>query len=114
MATVCNSGWSKIDKYYTKTSESPAYAAAVVLHPANKWQEIENNWSSEWIPPAKAMVKKLWETEYKPKTTTLPKLTSKSTSTSTSTSNSTKNTYKEWHDQKKRAQAPMDKYDRFI
>jgi hypothetical protein len=29
-----NSGWSKLDKHYTLTSDSPAYTAALVLNPA--------------------------------------------------------------------------------
>ena len=61
MATACNSGWAKLDKYYSKTSDSPAYAAVVVLHPPNKWQEIENSWCPEWIPLAKSMVKQYIE-----------------------------------------------------
>jgi hypothetical protein len=28
--------WTKLGKYYRKTSDSPAYAAAVVLYPLNK------------------------------------------------------------------------------
>jgi hypothetical protein len=36
MATTCNSSWIKLDKYYSKTSDSPAYAAAIVLYPSNK------------------------------------------------------------------------------
>jgi hypothetical protein len=31
-----NSGWSKLDKYYSLTSDSPAYTAALVLNPAFK------------------------------------------------------------------------------
>jgi hypothetical protein len=31
-----NSGWSKLVKYYEKTSDSPAYVAALVLNPAYK------------------------------------------------------------------------------
>jgi hypothetical protein len=83
MATACNSGWTKLNKYYSKTSDSPAYAAAVVLHPSNKWQEIENSWCPEWIPSAKHMVKQFWESEYKPKVGILSESSFNSTSTST-------------------------------
>jgi len=41
MAPCINSAWSKLNKYYTKTSESPAYISALVLHPAFKWEYIE-------------------------------------------------------------------------
>jgi hypothetical protein len=36
IAPSCNSGWAKLDKYYSKTVDSPAYATAVVLNPLNK------------------------------------------------------------------------------
>jgi hypothetical protein len=32
MAPSCTSGWAKLDKYYSKPVDSPAYAAAVVLN----------------------------------------------------------------------------------
>ena len=38
MTTYINSGWAKLDKYYSLTSDSPAYIGAFVLHPAFKWQ----------------------------------------------------------------------------
>ena len=31
-----NSTWSKLDKYYTKTSESPVYITTLVLDPSIK------------------------------------------------------------------------------
>ncbi|OWT42315.1 transposase-like protein [Pochonia chlamydosporia 170] len=37
MAPMYNSGWAKLDKYYRLTDESPAYVAAIVLHPSHKW-----------------------------------------------------------------------------
>lgn len=40
-----NSGWSKLAKYYDKTSDSPAYVAALVLNPAFKWEYIEKTWN---------------------------------------------------------------------
>ncbi|KAK2923067.1 HAT, C-terminal dimerization domain [Fusarium oxysporum f. sp. vasinfectum] len=36
----CNLGWMKLDKYYTLTEDSPAYLAALVLHPAFRWPSI--------------------------------------------------------------------------
>jgi hypothetical protein len=53
IAPSCNSGWAKLDTYYSKTVNSPAYTAAVVLNPSNIWQALEANWGSKWIPPAK-------------------------------------------------------------
>lgn len=47
MAPMYNSGWAKLDKYYRLTDESPAYVAAVVLHPSHKWHYIHENWKRE-------------------------------------------------------------------
>jgi hypothetical protein len=64
-----NSGWSKLVKYYDKTSDSPAYVAALVLNPAYKWEYIENNWEQTWIPGARESVAGLWKSKYRPNTT---------------------------------------------
>jgi hypothetical protein len=61
MASRVNSAWSKLDKYYTKTNDSAAYVAALVLDPCMKWEYINSTWESEWIPDAKAMVVQLWK-----------------------------------------------------
>jgi hypothetical protein len=42
LAPMLNSGWSKFDKYYRLTEESPAYTAALVLNPKRKWRYVEN------------------------------------------------------------------------
>ena len=63
-----NSGWSKLDKYYTLTSDSPAYIAALVLNPAFKWEYIEKTWPKEWIPQARESVASLWKSKYRPTT----------------------------------------------
>jgi hypothetical protein len=64
--TNINLGWSKIDEYYNRTKESPAYVASLVLHPQYKWQWIEAEWKDfpSWIIEAKEMVAELWK-EYK-------------------------------------------------
>ena len=31
---MINSGWNKIEKYYTKSDDSPAYAIAIILNPS--------------------------------------------------------------------------------
>ena len=33
IASRVNLAWSKLDKYYTKTNDSPIYIAALVLNP---------------------------------------------------------------------------------
>ena len=65
MGPMYNSGWAKLDKYYRLTDESPAYVAAIVLHPSHKWHYIEETWRRDWIHPAKKSVQTLWE-EYRP------------------------------------------------
>jgi hypothetical protein len=67
---MLNSGWSKFDKYYRLTEESPAYTAALVLNPKRKWRYIENHWKKSWHKAAKDMVKRIWETEYRPMSST--------------------------------------------
>jgi hypothetical protein len=66
MSTCINSGWAKLDKYYALTSNTPAYVGALVLHPAYKWQYIEEHWMREWWGPAKAALEQLWREKYMP------------------------------------------------
>lgn len=40
IALMFNSGWAKMEKYYTLTDESPVYIAALVLRPSYKWNYI--------------------------------------------------------------------------
>jgi hypothetical protein len=65
-----NLGWDKLNKYYTKLDESPAYYASAVLHPFSRWGYFENTWTDQeqlpWLHKAKQLVKSLWEEEYKP------------------------------------------------
>jgi hypothetical protein len=65
-STMFNSGWKKMDKYYRASDKTPAYVAAVVLHPSRKWRYIEKHWKEDWVPTAKANMKQFWETKYKP------------------------------------------------
>jgi hypothetical protein len=65
MASRVNSAWSKLDKYYSKTNDSAAYIAALVLDPCMKWEYITSTWQPEWIPDAKALVVQLWK-KYRP------------------------------------------------
>jgi hypothetical protein len=41
MVSMVNSGWSKIEKYYNLTDESPAYIIALVLNPSMKWAFVQ-------------------------------------------------------------------------
>ena len=69
MASRYNSGWQKMAKYYNRTSESSAYAAALVLNPSYKWEYIRQNWEAEWIPDTEKAVEELWKSRYKPTNT---------------------------------------------
>jgi hypothetical protein len=46
MASIFNSGWAKMEKYYNIT-ESPTYITTPVLDPNSKWKYIESNWKKE-------------------------------------------------------------------
>jgi hypothetical protein len=61
-----NLGWKKLDQYYAKLTETPAYYASVVLHPQYRWNYFEQYWCDkpEWVDEAKAIVRDLW-LEYK-------------------------------------------------
>lgn len=67
ITSMLNAGWRKMDKYYNLTSETPAYAAAIVLDPNLKWNYIDKNWKDDWIDIARPAVEKFWKKEYKPK-----------------------------------------------
>ena len=56
----------KLDQYYSRTEDSPAYLASLVLHPAFRWSTIESQWSDhpDWLVRGKAAVQELWE-EYR-------------------------------------------------
>jgi hypothetical protein len=57
MAPYFNSAWLKLRKYYKKTSDTPIYTATLVLHPAYKWEYIEDNWDASWVLDTKKQVK---------------------------------------------------------
>jgi hypothetical protein len=70
--------WAKANKYYEKLDDSPAYYAAICLHPYYKYY-CDNSWANkpEWLTLANAGFQRLWST-YKPyrrplsRTTTTP------------------------------------------
>ncbi|KJZ68761.1 hypothetical protein HIM_11845 [Hirsutella minnesotensis 3608] len=59
-----------MNKYYCLTDESPAYVAAIVLHPSHKWHYVHESWK-EWVESSKKMIIALWE-DYKPVEASLP------------------------------------------
>ena len=72
MGPCCNSGWAKLEKYYSLTERSPVYIAALVLCPQNKWDYIDSNWPAEWVLTAKIQIQEFWQTEYKSTAITIP------------------------------------------
>ena len=69
LSKMFNSGWSKLDKYYALTDETPIYVAALVLNPKYKWGYINNVWAKySWITNAETMMKEHWGA-YKPQDT---------------------------------------------
>ncbi|WKT54416.1 Ribonuclease H-like superfamily [Fusarium oxysporum f. sp. vasinfectum] len=69
-----NLGRCKLNDYYTKLDETPAYYASAILNPFLRWAYFENTWTDRaqlvWLQEAKRTVRKLWEEEYK----SLPRL----------------------------------------
>lgn len=59
----CKLGWMKLDQYYTLTGDSPAYLAALVLHPAFRWATVESQWAdhADWLARGKDAVQELWK-----------------------------------------------------
>ena len=64
MAPCFNSAWFKLRKYYEKNSDTPIYAAVLVLYPAYKQEYIKANQDASWVPDTKKQVKEFWETYY--------------------------------------------------
>lgn len=103
MAPMYNSGWAKLDKYYRLTDESPAYVAAIVLHPSHKWHYIYENWKKEWAESSKKLIMTLWN-EYKPVEPSLPLSEVPSTTT---------NEFLNWRDKHLQPALITDEYERY-
>jgi hypothetical protein len=56
--------WAVFDKYYQLTDESPAYGAAMILHPSRRMAHIRKNWPRSWHKPVLDTVKTYWEEHY--------------------------------------------------
>ncbi|KAJ2972747.1 hypothetical protein NQ176_g6977 [Zarea fungicola] len=71
--------WAVFDKYYQLTDESPAYGAAMLLHPSRRMAHVEKNWPKSWHKAVLAGVVKYWRENYQklPITTTMPELRDK-------------------------------------
>jgi hypothetical protein len=49
MAPRYQADWEKMKKYYQLTDQTPAYVAAIVLHPGYKWDYIKAEWQPNWV-----------------------------------------------------------------
>ncbi|KAM3536760.1 hypothetical protein ARSEF1564_010317 [Beauveria bassiana] len=58
-------GWYALDKYYLKSDNSPAYAAALILNPSYRKKYISLNWRTSWHKRACNSVKELWDSTYR-------------------------------------------------
>ncbi|OBS17545.1 hypothetical protein FPOA_26357 [Fusarium poae] len=103
MAPMYNSGWAKLDKYYQLTDESPAYVAAIVLHPSHKWHYIQENWKKEWVESSKKLMETLWN-DYKPVESPLPLCEVPSTTT---------NEFLNWRNKHLQPSLVTDEYERY-
>ncbi|OAF60123.1 Phospholipase C [Pseudogymnoascus destructans] len=84
MSPCCNSGWAKLDKYYTLTDRSPVYIADLVLCPQWKWDYIESSWLKEWHADCKAKMQEFWESDYKLTAVSVPTQASQATESANS------------------------------
>ena len=107
MAPMVNSGWAKMEKYYTLTEESPAYVAALVLRPSRKWSYLEKTWKVQWTTKAKQLMKVLWEKEYKPANPTVAITASKGPPKKL-------NRFQQWEKKNDIATTYDDEYERYI
>lgn len=68
-----NASWYKIEEYWRKASDSPAYYAAMILDPCQRKMWFKQEWENDpvkstWLTTeVEVGVKELWESEYKGK-----------------------------------------------
>jgi hypothetical protein len=64
MLRAIEMGWFILEKYYNRTDEVPAYAAALLLDPRKRAAYIKQNWAESWIDPAIVASHTIWEEKY--------------------------------------------------
>jgi hypothetical protein len=106
MSPCCNSGWAKLDKYYSLTERSPVYIAALVLSPQWKWDYIDNNWPKEWRAACRTQMLDFWTTEYKSTAIIVPTQVP-------DTANQVQNSFLKWH-QDKKGTTDQDEYSKYL
>lgn len=107
LGPCCNAGWAKLNKYYTLTEKSPAYVAAVVLDPSQKWTYFEEQWTGNqayWVTEWRQKIQLFWEIHYK----------GKETETDFDPSNLSDNLYVAYLQSKKLNKSAKDEYARYL
>ncbi|KAI2626789.1 hypothetical protein GGS21DRAFT_545886 [Xylaria nigripes] len=56
--------WDTFDKLYAQTSNTPVYAAALLLHPGCRRKYLLENGRNESVNPVLAAVHQLWRDRY--------------------------------------------------
>lgn len=64
MILAIEMGWFVLSKYYGLSDATPAYAAAILLHPQKRKRYIEKRWDKDWRQPAIDAVRSLWKSNY--------------------------------------------------
>jgi hypothetical protein len=62
-----NLAWAKLDDYYTKIDESPAYTTALALHPRFRYSYFEKRWDEgmkKHLNKTKRAIQQLWNEDY--------------------------------------------------
>lgn len=67
LATCINRGWVKLNEYYSIIDSNAFIYAAAALHPGCRFALFRTIWEdqSEWEDAAKALVRNLWQSDYK-------------------------------------------------
>jgi len=68
LAHSINLAWSKLDDYYLKMDETPAYALALLVHPRFRWTHFELNWKghlARYKSGTKKAMREVYDTQYK-------------------------------------------------
>jgi hypothetical protein len=69
LASSINLAWLKLDDYYQKLDDSPAYAAALLLYPRYRMRHFENKWKGQlkkYLGLMKKATRAIYDTEYAP------------------------------------------------
>ena len=64
MLKAIEMGWFVLSKYYTKTEDTPVYAASLLLDPSRRRAYLDKNWHPDWHKAAIAGALDIWESEY--------------------------------------------------